>query len=126
LNVLDLYKAYVADFTGFHHGPGLANQRIARVIVGQTEDLAGFFRRFDDILSVGDGVRDGFIADDMKAGVHGGYGIGMMGIIRRHDGHRIDSVLTGAFGGEHCLNIRICSVGGYTQFDSGLAGFFRI
>ena len=111
LRVFDLHDAQLAEFACRDHFAGLANHRIAGVVVGDAKDQAGFAHELRKDKGVFDGRSERLVADHVDASIEEGFGRCKVEVIRRDDGDCVDAVGAPGFGGSHFRERCIGTVG---------------
>ena len=92
LRIFHLHKADVAKRARTHHGLGLADHRVAGVIVGQSEDHAGSLGSFCQLFRLGQGGGQRFVADHMDAAFDKLHRHRRVHVVGGDDGHHLDAV----------------------------------
>ncbi len=82
----------MAEIAGRHHVAGLADHRIAGVVVGQAEHQAGPPHRLDQVEGILQAVGHRLVADDGDAAIEEGTRDGVMAVVRGDDADGIDAV----------------------------------
>ena len=80
----------LAEFTGADHVAGLADERIAGVVVRDGEDNAGLLHHLGQFLGLRQVECQWLVADDVEAGLGEGFGDFEVGVVRRGDGDEIE------------------------------------
>ena len=105
LDVLDHDPAHIAEGTGANKVPRLLHHRVARVVVGQSEDQVLFARQGGEFLRLGEIERGGLVRHHVETGLQGGPGDRMVGVVRRGDDDEVHAVVVGTtgFGCHHLI-----------------------
>ena len=101
LDVLRLHQADRPQRALGDHLPGLSDQGIAGVVVGQAEDQAARVHQRLQGLGVLQGAGQRLVADDVDAGLQEGLGGGMVQVVRRDDGDGVYAVVARRLRGRH-------------------------
>jgi hypothetical protein len=101
LGIFDLDDPQLSELTPRDHGLGVADHRIAGVVVGEGEDHACGLGGFRQFLRLGQGGGQRLVADDMDAAFQELQGDRGMHVVRRHDGDGVDAVLAAGLFGRH-------------------------
>ena len=109
-NLVLLGKSDLAEIAIRDHCAGLPHQRIARVVVGDREDLAGLLDQRLQLLGLDNARRQRLVADDMDAGFQEDFRDGAMQMVRRHDRDDLDTIRTRRFRFCHQLERTIGTV----------------
>ena len=92
LVVLHHHLAHRADGTALHHVAHLAHQRVAGVVVGHAKHRALFFDGGHQVARLRTCVHQRLVAHHMEAGFHKGLGHGVVQVVGRDDGNKVDAL----------------------------------
>src|SRR5271157_3322909 len=87
---LALHHVNVANFSRIHPGFSFVGRFHAQALAADLYQAAGFFRDFDHLQGLGNGVSHGLLDINVLAGLHGGDGDGRVPMVGGGDADGID------------------------------------
>ena len=95
LNIERPHRLNLAQLSRLDHLPGLADQRVAGVVVRHGEDRAALLDQFVKLFGLGQVEGEWLVADDIKPGFQCRLGNGEVSVVRGRDGHEVDPLVGG-------------------------------
>ena len=127
LGILDDDASDRSQLAGGYKLPRFLDHRVAGVVVGKAEELAGLSDLALQLPGLGQVHRHGLVADDVESGVQGGYGHGEVRAVGRYDGDEVHPLLRRQRGLrlQHLLVGAIDSLRGQQKVLSAEPGLLR-
>ena len=107
LNVFDLDKTQRAKRAGAREMARVARHRIRRIAVRDREEASIAPRPLNEIARLREVVRNRLVAYDVETGVERAHRVGIVRVVGRHDGDRIDAVIASCFFFDHLVDIAV-------------------
>jgi hypothetical protein len=112
LGVLGLHEPELAEQPVGHHGPRLADHRVAGVVVGQHEHAARTVDQLGELPRLLQARGQRLVADDVDAALEERLGGVVVEVVRRHDRHHVDAVVRAlALALGHLVEVAVAALG---------------
>ena len=126
LHVLDLDESDLSEQSGGHHLSGLPHHRIARVVVGQSENESRLVDPRQHLAGLLERVRERLVDDDVEPSIQRSDHQIVMAVVRRHDRHHVGAVDPGGLAVEQRDAVPVATVGIETERPPRLDRSLRI
>jgi hypothetical protein len=126
LQVFDLHQPDIAEHALTHQETRVSRHRIGRVAMRDREQPATRVHLAQQVAGLGEIVRHRLVADDVQAGIERRRGIRVMGVVGRHDGQRIGTVVAGAFARQQLGDVAVTAHRVQPECSTGIARTLRV